>query len=334
MSVAQTAVHRQVPQDPGQLGVGPRTHRPTNPRPARSAPPRAHADGAVDFIAAAWARVTGALNASNIGASMASITGLRGGSAAPRPRRRRPRPARGSAGAARTVRSRPRHEHGLPSTIRSRWLTTRQLAPPRARCPPATGQRRQRFDRNCRRRAGHRPGRRSLDDGRSAATPLPRAPRCPDPLLLAGPLGRRGRRNPGDSARDSEIANLLCVASRAAGPGRNGSEAVMDHAEAEQSLGSYVLGALDASDRAAVEEHLKTCVGCRAELVTFAGLPGLMGRLTAQEAQDGRLRTRPPCCPPPSPRWTTRSSKSIDGCDAGGRRPSRPSVPPSLRAPP
>lgn len=66
---------------------------------------------------------------------------------------------------------------------------------------------------------------------------------------------------------------------------------MMDHAEAQQALGSYVLGALDASDRAAVEEHLKTCVPCRTELLTFAGLPGLMGRLTAQEAQDGRLQT-------------------------------------------
>ena len=69
---------------------------------------------------------------------------------------------------------------------------------------------------------------------------------------------------------------------------------MMDHAEAQQSLGSYVLGALDAPERVAVEEHLKTCAACRAELVGFAGLPGLMGRLTATEAREGRLP------PPPS----------------------------------
>ena len=69
---------------------------------------------------------------------------------------------------------------------------------------------------------------------------------------------------------------------------------MMNHTEAQQSLGSYVLGALDAADRAAVEEHLTTCATCRAELVTFAGLPGLMGRLTVQEVRDGRLQ------PPPS----------------------------------
>ena len=65
---------------------------------------------------------------------------------------------------------------------------------------------------------------------------------------------------------------------------------MMDHTEAQQSLGSYVLGALDAADRSAVEEHLKTCAICRAELVSFAGLPGLMGRLTAAEVRDGRLQ--------------------------------------------
>jgi len=63
----------------------------------------------------------------------------------------------------------------------------------------------------------------------------------------------------------------------------------MDHAEAQQSLGTYVLGAVDAAERTAVEEHLKTCAPCRAELVTFAGLPGLMGRLTVDEVPDGRL---------------------------------------------
>jgi len=65
---------------------------------------------------------------------------------------------------------------------------------------------------------------------------------------------------------------------------------MMDHAEAQQSIGSYVLGSLDAAERAAVEDHLKTCSLCRAELVTFAGLPGLMGRLSVDEVREGRLQ--------------------------------------------
>ena len=72
---------------------------------------------------------------------------------------------------------------------------------------------------------------------------------------------------------------------------------MMDHIEAQLSLGSYVLGALDAADRAAVEEHLKTCATCRAEVVSFAGLPGLMGRLTVQEVRDGRLQPAPSMLP-------------------------------------
>ena len=68
---------------------------------------------------------------------------------------------------------------------------------------------------------------------------------------------------------------------------------MMDHLDAQQSLGSYVLGALDVADRAAVEEHLRTCQQCRAELVGFAGLPGLMGRLTPAEAREGRMQPSP-----------------------------------------
>lgn len=72
---------------------------------------------------------------------------------------------------------------------------------------------------------------------------------------------------------------------------------MMNHFETQQSLGSYVLGALDAAERADVEEHLKTCAACRTELVSFAGLPGLLGRLTIQEVRDGRLRPSPSLLP-------------------------------------
>lgn len=50
------------------------------------------------------------------------------------------------------------------------------------------------------------------------------------------------------------------------------------------SLGAYLLGALDPADRADVEAHLVHCPGCREELASLAGLPGLLSRLTADEA--------------------------------------------------
>lgn len=68
---------------------------------------------------------------------------------------------------------------------------------------------------------------------------------------------------------------------------------MIDHTQAQMSLGAYVLGALDAADRSELEEHLAGCADCRIEVVSFAGLPGLMGRLTLTEAQRDEL--------PPSP---------------------------------
>lgn len=53
--------------------------------------------------------------------------------------------------------------------------------------------------------------------------------------------------------------------------------------EATTSLGAYVVGALDAGDRTAVEQHLHDCPGCRDELAGLAGLPGLMSRLTLED---------------------------------------------------
>lgn len=50
------------------------------------------------------------------------------------------------------------------------------------------------------------------------------------------------------------------------------------------SLGAYLFGALDPADRAEVEAHLGDCAACREELAGMAGLPGLLGRLTAEEA--------------------------------------------------
>ncbi len=51
------------------------------------------------------------------------------------------------------------------------------------------------------------------------------------------------------------------------------------------SLGAYVLGALDPAERAELEVHLGGCAGCRQELATLAGMPGLLGRIDAAEAE-------------------------------------------------
>lgn len=67
-----------------------------------------------------------------------------------------------------------------------------------------------------------------------------------------------------------------------------------DHAELKRSLGSYLVGALDPAERAEVERHLSDCAFCREELASYAGLPGLMSRVTREEVQSGAL------VPPPS----------------------------------
>ncbi len=51
------------------------------------------------------------------------------------------------------------------------------------------------------------------------------------------------------------------------------------------SLGAYVLGALDPAERAELEVHLGGCAGCRQELAALAGMPGLLGRIDAGEAE-------------------------------------------------
>jgi hypothetical protein len=56
-------------------------------------------------------------------------------------------------------------------------------------------------------------------------------------------------------------------------------------AEIRLSLGAYVLGALDPADRGRVDAHLATCAECRDELASFAGLPGLLGRVSRAEVE-------------------------------------------------
>jgi hypothetical protein len=51
-----------------------------------------------------------------------------------------------------------------------------------------------------------------------------------------------------------------------------------------QELGVYLLGAIGAADRTAVDLHLAGCPDCRTELAGLAGLPALLGRVPGPEA--------------------------------------------------
>ncbi|MFF0270158.1 anti-sigma factor family protein [Kribbella sp. NPDC004536] len=51
------------------------------------------------------------------------------------------------------------------------------------------------------------------------------------------------------------------------------------------SIGAYVLGALEASERHAVEEHLSTCSACRETLLQFAHLPGLLHAVPVEDIE-------------------------------------------------
>ena len=51
-------------------------------------------------------------------------------------------------------------------------------------------------------------------------------------------------------------------------------------------LGVYVLGAADPAERTLVRMHLAWCRDCREELAGLAGLPGLLRRVPAAEADE------------------------------------------------
>src|SRR4051794_25862433 len=66
--------------------------------------------------------------------------------------------------------------------------------------------------------------------------------------------------------------------------------------DATISLGAYVVGALDHTERAELEAHLAGCPMCRDELAELAPLPGLLSRLSVDEVLAGppTLDTREP----------------------------------------
>lgn len=59
----------------------------------------------------------------------------------------------------------------------------------------------------------------------------------------------------------------------------------MTELDFRQSLGAYLLGALEPSERAEVEIHLTTCELCSKELASLASLPGLLSRLDAVDIE-------------------------------------------------
>jgi anti-sigma factor RsiW len=53
--------------------------------------------------------------------------------------------------------------------------------------------------------------------------------------------------------------------------------------ETRISLGVYLVGALDPAERAAVDEHLRDCRRCRAELADLAMLPSMLDQLSPDD---------------------------------------------------
>jgi hypothetical protein len=53
--------------------------------------------------------------------------------------------------------------------------------------------------------------------------------------------------------------------------------------EMTTSLGLYLLGGVELDEWSSIDEHLQWCKICQGEVVRLAGLPGLIGRLPAEE---------------------------------------------------
>ncbi len=60
----------------------------------------------------------------------------------------------------------------------------------------------------------------------------------------------------------------------------------MNHDDFAQWDAAYVLGALSSSDRAAYEDHLATCPECAVAVRDLAGIPGLLGKVSAEDLEE------------------------------------------------
>lgn len=67
-------------------------------------------------------------------------------------------------------------------------------------------------------------------------------------------------------------------------PSPTGPRPDAEHREARLALGALVLGALDPAERTTVEMHVSTCTTCTAELADLAVIPGLLRRLSPEQA--------------------------------------------------
>lgn len=59
-----------------------------------------------------------------------------------------------------------------------------------------------------------------------------------------------------------------------------------DHDRLRDMTAAYVLGALDPAERAEIEHHLESCDACRDDVVSFAPLPAVLGRIDADDVED------------------------------------------------
>jgi anti-sigma factor RsiW len=85
---------------------------------------------------------------------------------------------------------------------------------------------------------------------------------------------------------------------------------------------AYVLGALPAHERLEYERHLETCASCRAAVAQLAGMPGILGRLSADEA----VAVGSGAVGDPVARAGDVASAAPDGRPGAGPAPSLPSV--------
>ncbi|MGZ6874630.1 MAG: anti-sigma factor family protein, partial [Blastococcus sp.] len=84
--------------------------------------------------------------------------------------------------------------------------------------------------------------------------------------------------------------------------------------DTEPALGAYVLGALDPAEREAVDEHLRACPDCAAELAEFEGLPPLLDRVHLDDLEFDPVT--------PSPGFLERLTAAA-AADAAPPRPRR-----------